>query len=66
MILLTKLNDDQIIKVSNANQHPLKNINAVKKNIKAKYLLKERVYIEKLLMLREKMQVMQISYLNQI
>ncbi len=38
LILLTKLNDDQIIKVSNANQHPLKNINAVKKNIKAKYL----------------------------
>jgi len=38
LILLAKLNDDQIIKVSNANQHPLKNINAVNKNIKASYL----------------------------
>ena len=36
--LLSNLSDNQIIKVSSKNQHPLKNLNAVKKNIKAKYL----------------------------
>ena len=36
--LLSNLSDNQIIKVSSKNQHPLKNFNAVKKNIKAKYL----------------------------
>ena len=37
--LLSKLNNDQIINVSSINQHSLKNLEAINKNINASYLL---------------------------
>lgn len=39
LIFLSNLNNNEIIKVSNLNQHPIKNKEAIKKEIKASYLL---------------------------
>ena len=38
LIILSGLNNDQIVEVSNSNQHSLKNKEAIKKDIKASYI----------------------------
>ena len=45
--LLSNLSNDDIVKVSNINQHPIRNIKAIEKEIKASYLFTDKDIFKK-------------------
>ena len=61
LILLSNLDDNQINEVSNLNQHPIKNQEAVRKKIKASYLFTSGSEFQKCDLLLEKCENIKLS-----